>query len=83
MLWKNCLNILNFISQVIQKKSLQSNPGIQYEKKGKGGGKGEFGMGNGAFKGVVRVGDSTGYPVSFTEKNHLYLTRNRSVGFNF
>jgi hypothetical protein len=79
MLWKNCLNILNFISQVIQKKSLQSNPAIQYEKKGKG----EFGMGNGVFKGVVRVGDSTGYPVSFTDKNYLYLTRNRSVGFNF
>ena len=70
MLWKNCINILNFNSQVIQKKSLQSNPEIQNDKNGKEGGKGEFEMGNGEFKGVGTVGDSTGYPVEFPEKNY-------------
>jgi len=34
----------------------------------------EFGMGNGEFKGVGTVADSTGYPVSFTEKNYHYLS---------
>ena len=74
MLWKNCINILNFNSQVIQKKSLQSNPEIQNNKNGKEGGKGEYEMGNGEFKGVGTVADSTGYPVSFTEKNYHYLS---------
>jgi hypothetical protein len=49
MLWKNCVNILNFISQVIQKKSLESNPEIKKRENGKEGGKSEFGMGNGEF----------------------------------
>ncbi len=35
-------------------------------------GKGEFEMGNGEFKEVGAVADSTGYPVSFPEKNHPY-----------
>jgi hypothetical protein len=37
MLWKNCVNILNFISQVIQKKSLESNPEIKKREKWEGG----------------------------------------------
>jgi hypothetical protein len=34
----------------------------------------ECGMRNGEFKGVGTVADSTGYPVSFTEKNYPYLS---------
>jgi hypothetical protein len=75
MMWNNCIEILNFISQLSNLKPRDSKRG-----KKEGEGKGEFGMGNGEFKGVGTVADSTGYPVSFTKKIYSYLSAYREGG---
>jgi hypothetical protein len=86
MMWNNCIEILNFISQLSNLKPRDSKRGKK-EGEGKGEfgmgngeGKGEFGMGNGEFKGVGTVADSTGYPVSFTKKIYSYLSAYREGG---